>query len=71
MVDIYTISGKLVKHIDENSAEWIKTIDGSYTYKWKIPQNTAPGTYIVAVKSIDGDKVVNKNTKLYKLVVIP
>ena len=71
MVDIYTISGKLVKHIDENSAEWIKTIDGSYTYKWKIPQNTAPGIYIVAVKSIDGDKVVNKNTKLYKLVVIP
>ncbi|MDR0304798.1 MAG: hypothetical protein LBH98_08555 [Chitinispirillales bacterium] len=71
IVDIYTISGKLVKHIDENSAEKHKTIDGTYIYKWKIPQNTAPGTYLIAVKPHNNDKIVNKNTKLYKLTVIP
>jgi|GEM_PF-2288148 len=70
-VDIYTISGKLLKHIDENSPEMTKTIDGTYIYRWKIPRNIAPGTYIVAVKTLDGDKVAGKKTKLYKLVVIP
>jgi len=70
-VDIYTISGKLLKHIDENSPEKAKTIDGTYIYKWKIPQNISPGTYIVAVKTLDGDKVAGKKNKLYKLVVIP
>jgi hypothetical protein len=70
-VDIYTISGKLLKHIDENSPEKTKTIDGTYIYRWKIPQNIAPGTYIVAVKTLEGDKVASKKNKLYKLVVIP
>lgn len=69
-VDIYTISGKLVKHIDENSAEHTRTIDGTFIYKWKIPQNFAAGNYIIAVKSFEGDKISRKNTKQYKLLVI-
>ena len=69
-IDIYTVSGKLVKHIDESTAERTKTIDGSFMYKWRIPQNFAPGTYIVAVKPLEGDKTDGKNTKQYKLVVI-
>jgi hypothetical protein len=69
-VDIYTVSGKLVKHIDESSAEWVNCIAGT-CIKWRVPQNIAPGNYIVAVKSYESNKILSKNTKLFKLVVIP
>ena len=70
IVDIYTVSGKLVVSMNENSPEWTRTIDGSHIYRWRIPRNLAPGTYIVAVKSIQSDRVAREETKTYKLVVV-
>ncbi|MCL1945748.1 MAG: hypothetical protein FWF51_01150 [Chitinivibrionia bacterium] len=71
LVDIYTVSGKLVAHLDENGAEWTRNIDGNSFYRWKAPKNIAPGTYIVAVKEYEGEKIARKKTKTYKLVVLP
>jgi len=70
-VDIYTVSGKLVKSMNEKSPEFTKTIDGTYIYRWRIPQNLAAGTYIVVVKSLGtSGRTDRKNTQQYKLVVI-
>jgi hypothetical protein len=71
LVDIYTVSGKLVAHLDEKGSEWTKNIDGNSFYRWKTPKTIAPGTYIVAVKEYEGDRIARKKTKTYKLVVIP
>jgi hypothetical protein len=70
-VDVYTVSGKLVHSFNQNSPEWTKTIDGSHFYRWRVPSNIAPGTYIIAVKELEGDRIARKNTKTYKLVIIP
>jgi hypothetical protein len=70
-VDVYTVSGKLVQSFNQNSPEWTQTIDGTFFYRWQVPKNFAPGTYIVAVKEMEGDRIARKNTKTYKLVILP
>ena len=70
-VDIYTVSGKLAAHLDEKGGEWTKNIDGNSFYRWKAPKTIAPGTYVVAVKEYEGDRIARQKTKMYKLVVIP
>ncbi|MCL2844703.1 MAG: T9SS type A sorting domain-containing protein [Chitinivibrionia bacterium] len=70
-VDVYTVSGKLVQSFNQNSPEWTQTVDGTFFYRWRIPSNLAPGTYIIAVKELESDRVARRNTKTYKLVIIP
>lgn len=65
-VDIYTISGKLLAHFDQTNSEYFTQTGKGSIFKWKIPQGWAPGTYIVAAKSVESGV-----TELRKFLIVP
>lgn len=70
-IDIYTVSGKLIQHLDRASMHFSDNSSTGWSYRWTPDKNIAPGTYIVAVKGTFGQKVDREATQLRKLVILP
>lgn len=65
-IDIYSISGKLLAHFDQNNNKIFESTGRGKIFRWKPSDEWAPGTYLIAIKDSE-----EKLTEIRKFLIIP
>lgn len=65
-IDIYSISGKLLAHFDQNNNKIFESVGRGKIFRWEPSDEWAPGTYLIAIKDSE-----EKLTEIRKFLIIP